>query len=212
MSVKEMDKKSVPRGTLDYCSTNGILAASCMDNKVVTLLSSDAGIEPKSSVQRYDRKNKDKKEVTCPDVIKKYNRRIGGIDKSDMLTHLYNTPMKARRWYIKLFGYAIDLCVCNAWVLCKRDCESLGNRSMPLKQFRLDISHFMRCTKDLGSRATRKSRSLSLQVDLPKRGQRTCVPSASERQDTTVHHMPHFVTMRQTCKFCSKKGDIHRSR
>ncbi|KAK3875508.1 hypothetical protein Pcinc_019627 [Petrolisthes cinctipes] len=139
-------------------------------------------------------------------------RKDGGIDKSDMLTHIYKTPMKARRWYIKLFGYAIYLCVCNAWVLHKRDCASLGNRPMPLKQFCLDVSHFMRCTKDLGSRATRKSRSTSLQVNLPKRGQRTCVPSASERQDTSVHHMPHFVTMRQTCKFCSKKGDIHQSR
>ena len=44
---------------------------------------------------------------------------MGGIDKSDMLTHLYKSPMKAKRWYLRLFDYIQDVCTTN------RDCEAL---------------------------------------------------------------------------------------
>ena len=102
----EWNKKQVERGTLDYSSTDGILVTRWKDNKVVTMVSTDAGIEPMVAVRRYDRKEK---KFKCPDVIKRYNGRMGGIDKSDMLTHLYKTPLRAKRWYIHIFGCAIDV-------------------------------------------------------------------------------------------------------
>ncbi|KAK4325661.1 hypothetical protein Pmani_003754 [Petrolisthes manimaculis] len=92
-----MEKKGVPRGALDYHSTDGILALRWKDNKIVTVISSDAGVEPLKTVLRYDREQK-KVKVTCPTVIKEYNGKMGGNDKSDMLTHLYKSPMRARRW------------------------------------------------------------------------------------------------------------------
>ena len=92
MPTKEMDKKSVPRGKYDYASTDGILALRWKDNKNVTLLSTDAGIEPLKNVQRFDKTAKKKVNVPCPDVIKQYNGKMGGINKSDMLVHLHKTP------------------------------------------------------------------------------------------------------------------------
>ncbi|KAK4322795.1 hypothetical protein Pmani_006462 [Petrolisthes manimaculis] len=56
--VKEMEKKSVRRGELDYVSSEGILAARWKDNRVVTVLSTDVGIEPKGTVLRYDKTSK----------------------------------------------------------------------------------------------------------------------------------------------------------
>ena len=53
--VKEMNKKSVPRGTLDYVSSDGILVARWKDNNIVTMLSTDVGVEPIGDVERYDR-------------------------------------------------------------------------------------------------------------------------------------------------------------
>ncbi|XP_066983832.1 piggyBac transposable element-derived protein 3-like [Macrobrachium rosenbergii] len=67
------------------------------DNKVVNMMSIDAGVEPLASVKRYDRDAKEKVDVPCPDVIKQYSSKMGGIDKSDMLTHLYKTPLRSRR-------------------------------------------------------------------------------------------------------------------
>lgn len=210
MSNKEMDKKTTPRGHYDYCSSKGILALRWKDNKNVTVLSSDVGVEPVGNVKRYDRNKKKRVEVPCPNVIKQYNGKMGGIDKSDMLTHLYKTPMRARRWYMRLFAYALDLCVCNAWILYKRDCQAMREDPMPLKQFRLDISRFARCQKTLGSRITRASPDQPMPI--PRPGYRAQLPTDQQRYDTSKQHLPIFVNNRQTCKHCSTKATIHRSR
>ena len=127
-----------------------------------------------------------------------------------MLTHLYKTPMRARRWYLKLFGYALDLSVCNAWISYKRDCKALQEDPMPLKFFRLDISRFARCQKTMGSRFTRSSLDMPIQV--PRRWYRAQLPIDHQRFDASKQHMPIFVSNRQTCKHCSTKAEIHRSR
>lgn len=63
-SIKEMEKKAVPRGMLDYVtSDDGILSLRWKDNKVVTLLSTDMGVEPMSSVHRYCSDTKRKEQV-----------------------------------------------------------------------------------------------------------------------------------------------------
>ncbi|XP_070814262.1 piggyBac transposable element-derived protein 3-like [Chaetodon trifascialis] len=121
-SIKEMEKKAVPQGTCSYVTgDDGILALRWKDNKIVTLLSTDMGVESTSSVHRYCSETKQKEEVSCPTAIKSYNSNMGGIDKSDMLVHLYRSPMKSKRWYMRLFAYAIDVSLTNAWVIYKQD-------------------------------------------------------------------------------------------
>ena len=210
-SVKAMNKKTVPKGEMDFASCDGLLVCRWKDNKVVTLLSTDAGVEPEATVTRYDREAKEKKSMKCPNVVKQYNGRMGGIDKSDMLTHLYKTPMRSKRYYMRLFGYVIDLIICNAWLLYKRDCQALDENAVPLKKFRMDISSHLRISPDNPFRVTRASTSRE-DVPLPRRGQRAARPSPEERMDATKLHMPLHVDMRQTCKLCSHKGTIHRSR
>ena len=46
MSTKDMDKKTVPQRKYDYYSINDILTVHWKDNKNVTLLSTDTGVEP----------------------------------------------------------------------------------------------------------------------------------------------------------------------
>ncbi|GLD46317.1 piggyBac transposable element-derived protein 3-like protein [Lates japonicus] len=79
-------------------SDDGILAFRWKDNKIVTLLSTDMGVDPMSSVHRYYSETKQKEEVSCPAVIKTYNPNMEVTDKSDMLVHLYHSPMKSKRW------------------------------------------------------------------------------------------------------------------
>ena len=141
---RDLNKKQVERGTLDYSSMSGILVVRWEDNKVVTMVSSDSGIDPIGTVKRYGRAEKRRIDVACPDVIKKYNGRMGGIDKGDMLTHLYETPFRARRWYMRIFGYAIDVSMCYAWLLYTRDCKEDGKQPMSLKTFRLQVSEVYR--------------------------------------------------------------------
>ncbi|KAK3891500.1 hypothetical protein Pcinc_004590 [Petrolisthes cinctipes] len=105
------------------------------DNKPVTVLSTDLGLEPVSKCKRYSKGTKRKEDVDCPNLINCYNANMGGIGKSDMLVHLYRTPMKSKRWYMRLFAYCVDLCMTNAWLCYRRDCQSLGEKGMCLKKF-----------------------------------------------------------------------------
>ena len=225
MGPKEMEKKSVPRGTFEYCASDGVVAVRWKDNKPVTVISSDVGVMPLGTVDRYDREKKKKVPISCPRVINDYNDKMGGIDKSDMLTHLYKTPMRARRWYIRLFGYALDLAICNAWILYKRDFNAWNagteEKIMPLKNFRLAISDFARCQKGLIPRSLRSSdpaaaavvpASQDIASNLLRRGQKSTPPPDDLRYDTSKYHCPLYVQNRQTCKFCSKTTDVHRSK
>ncbi|XP_064120217.1 piggyBac transposable element-derived protein 3-like [Macrobrachium nipponense] len=99
---EEMNKKRPNKGGhWNYVSSDGILVARWKDNSVVTILSSDVGVEPMGAAKK-------KVPIPCPSVIQMYNNRMGGIDKSDMLTHLYRTPFKAKRYYMRLFAYLLD--------------------------------------------------------------------------------------------------------
>ncbi|XP_029946701.1 piggyBac transposable element-derived protein 3-like [Salarias fasciatus] len=215
-SIKEMEKKAVPRGTYSYVtSDDGILALRWKDNKTVTLLSTDIGVEPMSSVHRYCSETKQKEEVSCPAVIKSYNSSMGGIDKSDMLVHLYRSPMKSKRWYMRLFAYAIDVSLTNAWVIYKRDCKALGVDGLSLKNFRIQVFRSASTRRPVMSRPRRSSAfqaSLSTSVDVPKpvKGHRSHTPDHLVRFDLSLFHAPLHTT-RQTCKHCSKKGHILRS-
>ena len=228
MAPKDMENKSVPRGTYEFCASDGIVAVRWKDNKPVTIISSDVGVMPLGTVDRYDREKKKMVPIQCPRVINEYNDKMGGIDKSDMLTHLYKTPMRARRWYIRLFGYAIDLAICNAWILYKRDFNAwsagTSEKVMPLKNFRLVISDFARCQKGLIPRRLRSAdhvvdaatvvvpSSQDIASNLLRRGQKTIPPPDNLRYDNSKYHCPIYVKTRQTCKLCSKNNDIHRTK
>lgn len=112
---------------------------------------------------------------------------------------------------MRLFGYILDLCICNSWIWYERDCSATKSTPMPLKDFRLDIYKGAMSYKKVVPKVTRTSLA-RVEVPLPKRGQRAEVPSVEKRQDATALHLPHHVTMRQTCKYCSHKGAIQRSR
>lgn len=217
-SAKDLGKADVPRGIFEYLTTDdGILALRWKDNKVVTMLSNDLGVEPVSTCLRYSKETKKKEEVLCPKVIKSYNANMGGIDKSDMLVHLYRTPMKSKRWYMRLFAYCLDLSLCNAWLLYRRDCRALGQtKNISLKEFRLEIFKGTRNRQNLAihrrprSLATSSTGGSPFQLPKAARGQRLQAPDTAVRFDKTLFHVPLYQT-RQTCKHCSRQNHIIRT-
>nr|BDT62201.1 MAG: piggyBac transposable element [Penaeus semisulcatus majanivirus] len=52
----------------------------------------------------------------------------------------YKTDLHKRTCLMDLFGYAIDLCIHNAWILYKRDCVHLDVEPISLERFRIKIS------------------------------------------------------------------------
>ncbi len=84
------------------------------------------GVEPTSLIQGPYSETKKKEELSCPAVIKSYNTNMGSTGKSDMMVHLHRNPMKSKKWYMRLFTYAINVSLTNAWIIYRQDCKTLG--------------------------------------------------------------------------------------
>lgn len=99
------------------------------DNKSVRLASSYVGIKPfehvnpnhqPSKASRYDRKKKQHVEIDCPEIIKEYNRHMGGVDLMDGLMGRYHVRAKTRDAASRLFYHLIDMSATNAYLLYRR--------------------------------------------------------------------------------------------
>lgn len=212
-SSVDLNKKSVPRGMTSFKSRDGILALKWKDTKVVSLLSSASGVEPKTTVLRYDKVSKSPKEVICPNLIKEYNKNMGGIDKSDMLGHLYSSPMRSRRWYLPIFGYILDVSISNAWILYKRECCLTGEKNSSLKDFRIELSSSLLRSSEPMPRVFRVMRSSpSSTPPVATRGKRVAPPPESLRFNAGEGHLPLFTGQRRACQHYSSQSNIHRSR
>lgn len=80
-------------------------AVTCViwkDNKYVTLLSTLSGILPETKVNRFDKKNKIRDSVNCPNIVKVYNKHMGGVDLMDAHIARYRIIMRSKKWYFKM--------------------------------------------------------------------------------------------------------------
>ncbi|KAI9999745.1 hypothetical protein NQD34_011588 [Periophthalmus magnuspinnatus] len=179
-------------GALHYKSTEGVLAVKWYDNKCVTLLSNASGIKPLTSVQQWSKDAKANIAVQCPSLIAAYNQHMGGIDLSDMLVHLYKTPAKSRRWYFLLFGYALDLCISNSWLIYKRDCDLLKEKPMPLKRFRLAVAHSLKQANKPAPRVGQPSSASSPQMSCEKKRLPPRPPDHNQACASTTMDIGHF--------------------
>nr|XP_047143108.1 piggyBac transposable element-derived protein 3-like [Hydra vulgaris] len=99
---KELKKKG--RGSSCYFTdvNSGLVLVRWFDNKCVQLVSTFSSPISLSNVKRWNRKNKSYVSVSCPEIVKEYNKSMGGVDLADMLISLYRTPIKTKRWYLKV--------------------------------------------------------------------------------------------------------------
>ena len=120
LSNEDLQKSA--RGASDYRVDNnsGIIIVKWLDNSVVQLTSNYVGIEPMDQIERWDKTAGERKNVDCPQIVKAYNKSMGGVDLADMLIALYRISVKAKRCYIKIFWHLVDIAKVNGWILCKR--------------------------------------------------------------------------------------------
>lgn len=196
-SDKELLKD--PRGTINYRTDTdaNLTVVKWKDNKIVTLVSSFVGVGPLTNVKRYDKEAKAKVDVPAPNIVRQYNVHMGGVDLADMLCSLYRTPLKSRRWYLRIFGQMLNLCINNAWLLYRRDMELLGQgKYMSLKEFQVDVARAMKLKKTnrLSSEAPEPPAKIR-RIDVPR-------PVDDMRYDGMNHWPIHGEKGR--CRLCPK--------
>ena len=58
-------------------------------------------------------------DVPCPQSVKEYNEKMGGVDRNDALGVEYPTARTSRRWWLYLFHFLVDLAIANSFILLK---------------------------------------------------------------------------------------------
>lgn len=105
------------------------------DNKTVVLLSSFLGIEPKTTVERYDRQKKLRQNIDTPHVILHYNRHMGGVDLLDGIMLKCKMSMRSKKWYRRICYHLLDFLITNAWFLHRK----FGDRKLSVIKFRTEL-------------------------------------------------------------------------
>ena len=78
------DDRKMKRGDFEYLYSDKVACCKWLDRRSVTILFSNVeGMATTSTVPRRQKGSASKIQVTCPNVIKMYNRGMGGVDIID---------------------------------------------------------------------------------------------------------------------------------
>ena len=114
---KQLKKKE--RGFYDYRSTNDkrCIVVVWKDSKRVLIGSNQCGINPVSYYKRWDKDQKKKVNVPAPEIIRQYNKYMGGVDTTGMSCSLHPIQFRSKKWYMRLVWRVFDLMVLNSWLI-----------------------------------------------------------------------------------------------
>ncbi|KAL3196099.1 hypothetical protein MRX96_053997 [Rhipicephalus microplus] len=97
---KVINKK--PRGYYaEYVTSDDVVVVIWKDNNDVSVASNFVGIGNEEDVRRWDKTKREHILVKQPEVIAKYNRSMGGVDKMDFLLSLYRTKIRSKKWTLR---------------------------------------------------------------------------------------------------------------
>ncbi len=196
----EADMKKRGRGASEEMVANvdgvDVSLVLWQDNKTVSLMSTLTGAQPVSTVQRYDRAARKTTTVKCPDLVKEYNKHMGGVDKLDSLLGRSHCKVKSRKWYFRIFYHLLDITVINAWLLFRKVPAS----KMKLKDFRATVAETLCNLESPVKRGRPSSTEVEKQLTAKKkRGNVAHLPPREVRQDNVLH-WPIYTDDRQRCK------------
>lgn len=171
------------------------------DNKLVTLLSSYCCILPEETISRFDKKERKNIEMSCPLIIKEYNKHMGGVNLLDSLIGKYKIKMRSKKWYTRLWYYLIDVAVVNAWLLYRRVETSKGKKpTITLFDFRSEVAFSL--TKPNVPTPKRGRPPLMVETQIATKRNRphtSKLLSINIRKDS-FDHWPDYKETRQRCK------------
>ena len=124
------------RGDSQIVQQGGVVALLWLDNRVVTLLSTNAQPNQLDTVQRKERDGS-RQTVRCPAAMALYNRYMGGVDRNDQLRQYYHVCLKCRKIYEYIFWFHFEVGVANAYILLKNYTNACPKN---YKEFRLTLA------------------------------------------------------------------------
>ena len=201
----EKELKKGGRGSHSFKSdaNSGIIVTRWYDNKCVNLCSTYTNPNDVSDIRRWDRIKKEYIEISCPNVVKEYNKSMGGVDLSDMLISLYRTNIKSKRWYLKVLFHCIDIAKVNGWLLYRRHCTQLRKpkiSQLTLLKFTSQIASGLAYAGKVPASVGRPKRKSTGTVTPPRKLSNP-LPCGDARFDG-IHHWPEYREKKLNCRAC----------
>ena len=132
-------KNNSPRGSFEckHDSSSKINYVSVKDSKIVSILSSAAGVTPTANMERYSAADHKKVQIAFPQAFQIYNKCMYGVDLHDQHCNDVKIEMKSKKWTWSVFLRIIEISISNATVLYNL-CSQKNKKST--YSFVLDIS------------------------------------------------------------------------
>ena len=127
------------RGSFDFRKADDVLCVAWKDNSSVTFLSNFDSVYPLGAAQRYSRREGAKVAVAMPNVVKRYNSNMGGVDTLDSRIQLYHVTIKGKKWYWPIVIWILESFISNSYLIYR---AADGSAAMDQLQFRRHITRY----------------------------------------------------------------------
>ena len=163
-----------------------------------------------STKRRWDSKKKDHCNVVHPDMVKKYNESMDGVELDNMLISLHCVDIQTRkRWYLKIITHLVNIYNVNGWLLYRRCSEQLR----VLKKNQHNLLQFMKGVADAFLFAGKETKKANIKKAYTYKWKKPMVPKpiADIRFDE-IHHWPEFGDKLNRCRVCSMLSFVYCSK
>ncbi|KAJ8954297.1 hypothetical protein NQ318_005880, partial [Aromia moschata] len=160
-----LDKKAFSkkrRGEYQHVieKNSGILLVRWLDNSVVTMASTNAGVSPVGSVKRFSQAEKRNILVDRPYCVAKYNQNVGGTDLMDECISSYRVGVRSKKWYWNIFTWLLDAAINNAWLLYRKHHSKTKNLLFRRESVQVYLARYGEAPKMPGPAKTATSQTV----------------------------------------------------
>ncbi|KRZ47512.1 hypothetical protein T02_15959 [Trichinella nativa] len=145
-------------------------------------------------LKRWNKKDKTLDDVSCPAIVKEYNKYMGGVDLAGMLRALYR----------------IDHRIVNGWLQYKRDLkasEAASSSQKDLMHFTLDVAEALTKVNKAYERKSRGRVTSTANPEISRRRVRRPEPTTAARFDKFAH-WPEIINQKNRCRNCQKTSRV----
>ncbi|CAH2091503.1 unnamed protein product [Euphydryas editha] len=218
---KEMKKK--PRGSWKIVVNKAkkLVLTKWVDSKPVTFLSNVHADQTIDECQRWSKTQRKYISVPRPEVVKLYNRNMGGVDMADRMLSYCPYRYRTKKWTQRVMSHCIDLAISNSWILYRQDKKNEGadpKSILQLRYFKMEIAEAIidaniDTDSSLDEPENREEGHHENQDEQHLHFRRKCVPapipSAAQRY-RKAGHLPEVSEVQRKCRLpgCKMKTKI----
>ena len=129
-----------PGESVKWTNGDGVMLMKWRDRRDVFMVATnDEGLDVVQTVRRNDAEV----QLSTPTCIKRYNGRMGGVDRLDQLRVYYSVGRAGIRWWKYIFWGWLNIGIINAYILWKMSNHHLPPKSrfMGLKSWKIRLIH-----------------------------------------------------------------------